>query len=155
VSLGLLFALALSSCGILGTPRLTTDKDMRDYFVAHQSDFQVLADTVREDKQASAIIKWDSPTSFKFRDLMARVGARYVFRGGGDGGLSVAITTERWGDESRNIVLGFIWMTRTPPASEVVTSIDPLMTSSSTSSSGGVSRSYSFLSDHWYIVYQR
>ena len=125
---------------------------MRDYFAAHQDDFQALVDAVLNDKDAQSIIKYDSHWADPFRAQMKRVSVRFVFKGTGAGGQSVGMTNEEWGDHAKKIALGFMWMSNPPPALMTVSSIDGFMESGGFGEPVHSFIRYRPLSGHWYIV---
>jgi hypothetical protein len=154
-ALGLLFVLLLATSGCSLDPRLTTDKEMQDYFAAHHDDFQALADAVLNDKDAKSIIKFESSSADPFRAQMNRVSVRFVFKGSGVGGQSIGMTNKEWGDRAKKLVLGFMWMSTPPPLDMTVPNINSFMESGGY---GEVHHSlirYRLLSGHWYIVVMR
>jgi len=130
-----------------------SDKEMRAYFKAHQSDFQALIDIALHDSNKNMIIVLDSHWADKYRELMNRVGAREVFNGKTKG---IAITSENWGDASKGIVLGYKWLPKSPSSEETVKNIDDLMKDSllPIPDGGEHDLKYSPLEGNWYLVFQ-
>lgn len=149
----LIFSLFFSRAGVSGD--FTSDKGVRGYFVAHQSDFQALADMALQDKDANGIIKLGTPYADKYRVLMTRVGAHYLFKGKNTGdNLGIAITAENWGDASKGIALGYTWLPTPPPKEDTVASVDGLIKGNLPANSEEHVQTYSLLTGHWYIVFQ-
>jgi hypothetical protein len=146
------WVVSLSGCSALSHGPLS-DEEMRDYFKAHQSDFQALVDVALHDSDNNMIIVLDSPLAGKYRELMKRTGAREVFNAKPK---RVGIVSEDWGDKSKGILLGFVWMDKALPEEQTVKNVDDWLKAEQLQKlrDNPLDVRYSPLAEHWYIVLQ-
>lgn len=127
-----------------------TDKSLHDYFFAHMADFDALVAQANQDKSGHMITPNNIASADpKLRELMGKVGARYLFRGSGGG---VAVTTEDW--EVDGIACGYTWKPTPPSEQEIIKSIDELPKGHSSGEESGHYDRYIPLQGNWYIVFQ-